>query len=464
MKAAASAVVRRSRSRSPASLEAWLRSATALAVLSGYLVLVLLTIGINRTNRTQEHQQLRDQIAQLLRQRSTSPSAMRRPLEPLLLPGLEIQVLAAAPGRPVRLLHRHDRLVMESLTGLVLADGRPRSLLLRQDVTEAIANQTLSLQLLAIFAGCSALLTALLMRPLLVRGLVEPLQALSDQLAAFRSLDTPPEQLDVSAQPRELQPIAATFNAMALGLSSSWERQRQFVDTVAHELRTPITLISGHAQSLQRQANVTALRPTLGLISAEARRMAALVSDLLDLARKDAGRLELRRDPLDVENILLEVYERLAPAAAGRLRLEPPALDQPLPLVVGDHDRLAQCLLAVIDNALRYSPAAAEVRLLAAVVSGALIPSTGASTDAVVIHVIDRGPGVRPEERERIFERFIRGSAALDTRGSGIGLAVVKLLIESMGGWVQVEQACGTGADFQLLLPLMRADQSTGSR
>jgi two-component system, OmpR family, sensor kinase len=429
--------------RGPASLRMWLQSTTVLAVLAGYTVLVVLTVSLNRIGRRQEHQLLIDRVSEALIQRMTSEKDFDRTIQELLMPGLEVQLVPSLPETTPQLRWVGNRVLMVSTSPLILRDGLPRGMLLRQDVTDSISQQNLALQLLAAAAGASAMLTGLLLRPVMRFGLVQPLQALSDQLSAYRSVSDPPPPLHVESQPEELQPIAATFNAMQERLSSSWERQRTFVDGVAHELRTPITLISGHAQSLQRQNNSASLAPSLALINAEAQRMGALVSDMLDMARKDAGRLLLRCQAIDAEDALLEAFERLAPGADGRLRLQPPAEDVSLPLASGDPDRLAQCLLALIDNALRYAPAPSPIRL-----------SVESQPNWVVIHVMDRGPGVPPAERQAIFGRFVRGAAAVDTRGSGIGLAVVQLLMEAMGGLVKVGDSPGGGADFQLHLPL----------
>ena len=429
--------------RSPASLRLWLQTTTVLAVLAGYTLLVVMTVSLNRISRRQDHQFLIDRISVELVQRVRSAREFNAVVDRLLLPGMEVQLVPAGPERPPRLRWSEQRVQLESLSPLTLRDGLPRGMLLRQDVTDSIAQQNLSLQLLAAAAGASAMLTGLLLRIVLRVGLVRPLQTLSDQLSAYRSPANPPPPLDVEAQPEELQPIAATFNAMQERLSSSWERQRTFVDGVAHELRTPITLISGHAQSLQRQNTAAALAPSLALITTEAKRMGAMVSDMLDLARKDAGRLQLRRQAIDVEDVLLETFERLSARAEGRLRLNPPAEDSVLPLAAGDPERLAQCLVVLIENALNYSQAPLPVLL-----------SAEAKDGVVVMHVSDRGPGVPLEERERIFERFSRGGAAVNTRGSGIGLSVVQLLMEAMDGRVMVADAPEGGADFQLQLPL----------
>jgi two-component system OmpR family sensor kinase len=296
-------------------------------------------------------------------------------------------------------------------------------------------------------AGMSSLLTSALLRLVLRRGLVLLLRQFTAHLSAAA---VPPDAVGaiaVDEQPEELQPIAIAYNKLHGRLVDWWERHRSFVDSVAHELRTPITLISGHAQGLLRRAP----QPTaLLLIQEKAQRMGTLITDLLDLARNDSGRLHLRRQPLQADDVLLELYERMAPQAAGRLRLQ--ACAEAL-TASGDPHRLQQCLTALVDNALLYSPAPSPVTLAA---------STGPAGE-LVLHVIDRGPGVPSEEREAIFGRFVRGSAGLVSprRGSGIGLSVVRLLIEAMGGRVQVVDSPGGGADFQLLLPVWPTRENT---
>ena len=173
--------------------------------------------------------------------------------------------------------------------------------------------------------------------------------------------------------------------------------------------------------------------------------MASLVSDLLELARHDSRRHQMKCQAIQADDVLLNVFERMMIKAPGRIHLGPltnTANDHPSGF--GDPDRIQQCLTALVDNALSYGPEDGVVTL-----------SSSTSPDgALILHVLDQGPGVTEEERERIFERFVRGSAATrgNVRGSGLGLSVVKLLIEAMGGSVKVCSAPASGADFQLHL------------
>ncbi|MFM7677104.1 MAG: sensor histidine kinase [Synechococcus sp.] len=433
------------------SLRLWLQSTTLLAVLAGYSLLLALNHSLTSLQRRQSHDQLVEHLSARLRERAGTTGELRQLVGGMVaLPGLELQVLpSSSRALPPVLLHGDRTVVLISRTPIGPLSGDRPLLEVRQDVTDSVERERLSQLLLIAAAGLSSLFTGALLRPVLRRGLVEPLARLSQEVAG---IPTPPqrgEPLDVGAEPAELQPIARSFNALQERLSTSWLQQRSFMDGVAHELRTPITLISGHAQSLQRQLRQTPvplpagehLTSSLAVICTEAHRMGLLVSDLLDLARRDAGRLQVRQQPLSVEDVLLEAFERLQQPSSGRLRLREPEAD-PLPRAQGDPERLQQCLAALIDNALRY-----------AIGTITLWAEHCPARRTLVLHVQDRGPGVGEEEREAIFERFVRGSASIDTRGSGLGLSVVRLLMEAMAGTASVQPAEGGGADFRLELP-----------
>jgi two-component system, OmpR family, sensor kinase len=422
-------------------LRLWLQSTSLLAVLAGYSLLLLFNHQLAGLQRQAAHRQLVEQLATELSGRARSREQLQPLLDAALLPGLRLQLLQ--PWGPAPQSRAAGQAWLVSRLPLALADGSRATLLVEQNVTASVQQERLGFWLLVVATGVASLFTSGLLRLVLRRGLVQPLEEFTAQLRATQAPPAPDDTIDVAAQPEELQPIAQAFNDLQQRLRSSWERQRAFVDGVAHELRTPITLISGHTQSLLRGTPSAA---SLRLIQEEAVRMASLVSDLLDLARQDSGRLSLRRRSIVGDDALLGLYERMAAKAAGRLRLDPgdPNAPEP-PIGMGDPDRLQQCLTTLVDNALQYSPAPQPVTLAC---------GTGPAGE-LVLHVRDQGPGVAADEREAIFGRFVRGSAAIrsDSRGSGIGLSMVKLLIEAMGGRVRVADVPGGGADFQLLLP-----------
>jgi signal transduction histidine kinase len=425
----------------PRSLRERLQTTTFLAVLAGYAVLLVFNQGLQVLQRRAAHAQLVAAVRQDL-----NAGRLELPATgPLRLPGGDEVRPAPSSGRqPLRIERVDDQ------RWLVCAED---GLELRQNITASLEAERRSELLLLAVAGFSSLVTSTLLRPVLRDGLLQPLEGLSQALDAAESDAANPERIAVAQQPAELRPIGSSFNALQRRLAASREEQRTFIDGVAHELRTPLTLISGNAQRLERllagtapEASAAPLLQAGRAIHAEADRMARLVRDLLDLARRDGDRLELQVVALDAGDVLLAAYERLEPIAAGRLRLQAPAAEADLG-VRADPDRLSQCLTNLVENALKYAPAPTPVEL-----------AVERREDSVVLRVRDHGPGVPREEWEGIFQLFQRGSAApqVSVSGSGIGLAMVRLLMERMGGTALVADAPGGGADFQLLLPATR--------
>lgn len=423
-------------------LRVWLQSSSLLAVLAGYGLLLLFNQQLSDFQRRAMHRQL---VAELAAEIQREPNTLRSPM----LPGVRLQVTPSQAGQPQPDrewgLQANGQQWLVSRISLAMANGSRGTLQVQQNVTASVQQEWLGFWLLVVAAGLSSLFTSGLLRLVLKRGLVRPLAEFTKELSAIQAPPTPAKTINLCAQPEELRPIAEAFNDLQERLQASWERQRSFVDGVAHELRTPITLISGHAQSLLRRVPDD---QALQLIYAESNRMATLVSDLLDLARQDSGRLMLRSELIVGEDVLLTLYERLSLKAAGRLKLALEAAESvssASPTGIGDFDRVQQCLTTLVDNALQYSDDALPVSLYC---------STSQAGE-LVLHVRDQGPGVAENERELIFERFVRGSAAQlsHQRGSGIGLSVVKLLMNAMGGRVLVADAPGGGSDFQLWLP-----------
>lgn len=412
------------------SLRTWLQSSSLLAVVAGYTLLLVINSSFAEAQRRQKHQQIVEALITDINAGLPSPSSSRAL-------GLELRLSRNGPQQS--LIMRTDAAGeswMLSRRRVIAADVSAPWLEVRQNITASLQQERTNQLLLVAAAGASCLLTSILLRPVLRRGLVQPLQQLSDDLSELKADSLGERLIDVSAQSEELQPIAVAFNGLQQRLAAAWQRERAFVDGVAHELRTPITVISGHAQRLQEDQPSPLLARRIDLIAKEAERMGTLVLVLLDMARSDSGRLRINLQLMDADDILLVAFERLSPLAPERLQLAEPALVE-LPRIRVDRDRIQQCLAALVDNALRYS-------------SGVVKLQAEVSASHLVLHVQDHGPGIPWEERDQVVQRFVRGRSAAGTRGSGIGLATVSLLIQAMEAQLLIAETPGGGADLQL--------------
>ena len=412
------------------SLRVWLQSTAVLTVIAGYTVLLVINGALSDLQRRDQHQRL----VQALTRQASSDQLDPAPLRSL---GMKASLLTAGPAvEPTLQNDPSGEQWLVSRSPLLLASGEPRWLELHQNVTNSLEQQRIAQLLLIAAAGVSILFTALLLRPVLRRGLVVPLDDLDRQLRTLEADNLGEHLLDPRAQPQELQAIAIAFNNLQQRLAAAWTRERTFVDGVAHELRTPITVISSHAQRLQGQALPVSEQRSAALISTEAKRMADLLRVLRELARSDSGRLELQCRPLDPDEQLLEVYESLSTLAGARLQL-PHLGPQQLPAVWADPVCLQECLQELIRNALLYS-------------SGTVRLQASEHNSRLVLHVLDQGPGIDPSERSLVLQRFKRGSSSAGTRGTGIGLALVDELMRAMDGVLQIGDAPRGGADLQL--------------
>jgi len=444
------------------SMRLWLQSSALLAVLAGFSSLLLFDQRLAIFQRDQRHAELVDRVLNQLRNRPLSATGLEQLNAGLLISGVRISLKErptpsasqhpAHEGipsrRPPHISEELHDTWLSSEADVQLLDGRQRRIQIEQDVTASVQQQWMAFWLLVAGAGVSCLFTSALLRLVLKRGLTQPLSSFSEQISTFQGPPRSEDRINLAMHPVEIQPIGAAFNALQDRLQHAWEHQRTFMEGVAHELRTPITLISGRSQSLMRQADNPQISTILDQIQREADQMGHLVSDLLDLARRDTGYLNLRTTAVVAEDALLQAYERLEPRADGRLRIE--LSDETAALTcLADHQRLLQCLTVLVDNALLYSPSYEMVTLCC----------SEQEAGGLVMHVLDRGPGVAEDERETIFDRFVRGSAGLksEKRGSGVGLALVKLLMEAMLGTVMVSKRPGGGSDFQLHLPALSA-------
>ena len=227
-------------------------------------------------------------------------------------------------------------------------------------------------------------------------------------------------------------------------IREGFEAQRRFVADASHELRTPAALIRANAEVLEREGLVTGDGSALvSDIIGEADRLGGLVGDLLQLAAWDETTLTLSPVALDVASLAADTVRGATALAAERgvgLEMD---VTGPAP-AVADRDRLTQLLLILVDNAIDHSPAGETITVR--------VRQAG---DDVVIDVDDRGPGIPPAERERIFEPFTRlsGTTRHGSGGTGLGLAIARRIVDAHGGTIRADTPAGGGARFTVTLP-----------
>ena len=226
----------------------------------------------------------------------------------------------------------------------------------------------------------------------------------------------------------EIGELAAAFNQMAENLERIEQLRRNMVSDVAHELRTPLTNVRGYLEALQ-DGVVLPTRETFELLREETLRLARLVEDLLLLARADAAKANIRREEVDLSALAGRILGNFGLQAADkRIRLEADPGESIR--VTADRDKIAQVIENLVKNALQYTPEGGIVRIR--------VRRTG---ETVEFAVENTGPGIAPDDLPFIFERFYRGekSRSRDFGGTGIGLTIVKQLVEAHGGQAGVE-------------------------
>jgi signal transduction histidine kinase len=297
----------------------------------------------------------------------------------------------------------------------------------RREVEEAVR--------LAALVLLSVLLIASVLAWVVAGRVLAPLRLLADTARSIGESDLT-RRIPVSGRD-EIADLARTFNAMLDRLESAFATQRQFVSDASHELRTPITIVRGHLELLGDDPDER--RETIVLVTDELDRMSRFVDDLLLLAKAE------RDDFLSVSTVELgaltdELYDKARGLGARDWRLEARADS----VVVADRQRLTQAMMGLAQNAVQHTTEGEPIWL-------------GSEVDhrEATLWVRDEGPGIGPDDQERIFARFARAAASRRrSEGAGLGLAIVRAIAEAHGGRAGVSSRPGAGATFTVTIPV----------
>ena len=292
-----------------------------------------------------------------------------------------------------------------------------------------------------LWAGLAAGAIAIVLGALLARTLTRPVRELT---VAARSMAKGDLKQQVPVRSRdELGELAASFNQMSVDLDQANQARRQMTADIAHDLRTPLTVLSGYLESMQ-DGVLAATPKRLALLNNEVQHLNRLVDDLRTLSLADAGELPLHRQLVSAASLLARVassFEHPAAQKGIELRTE---MAPNLPEINVDTERMVQVLSNLVGNALKHTPAGGEIRLLAS-----------AEPYAVIIQVKDTGSGISPDALPYVFKRFYRGDSSRQREDgdSGLGLAIARSIVQAHGGTIVVESEVGVGTEFRIMLP-----------
>jgi signal transduction histidine kinase len=267
-----------------------------------------------------------------------------------------------------------------------------------------------------------------------------PIERMSDR-ARHITAENLGERLPVDNPDDEMGRMATVFNETLSRLEASFDQMRRFTGDVSHELRTPLTAIRSVGEvGLRGQRDAAAYRSIIGSMLEEVDRLAGLVDRLLTLSRAETHQDTLTREVIDIGVLVDDVVSHLGVLAEEKrqqLLVERDAA----PAVAADRLLLRQALINLVDNAIKFSPMAGQIRI-----------RVDATSDRALVDVIDSGPGIAAEARERIFDRFFREDDA-QAKGSGLGLSLARGGIEAIGGSLTLERSGADGSVFRITLP-----------
>lgn len=240
----------------------------------------------------------------------------------------------------------------------------------------------------------------------------------------------------------DLDEVGGAFNEMATELEATREREREFILGVGHDLRTPLTTIGGYAEALEAGGLAEdELERIGGVLTTQSRQLGRLIDDLSTLARLEGAEFGLRSEPVDVGAHVTEVVEGFR-RRADELGVSLDVEAEPGIVLDVDPDRLGQIAQNLVENALRHTPETGSVRV-----------TVGADESVATIVVVDSGSGISPEDLPHVFDRYFVGrQRSVRKEGSGLGLSIVKGLVDRMGGSVEVDSQLGKGTTITVKL------------
>src|SRR5262245_1719638 len=296
---------------------------------------------------------------------------------------------------------------------------------------------TLSIVIIALTGGWLATHSALL-----------PIRRLTSTVRRIIRTGRTDTRVPVAGTNDAIEELTLLFNVMLERIEGLVTAMRGSLDNVSHDLRTPLTRLRGTAEmALAGAPDIERYREALAECVEEADRVLVMLNALMDISEAESGAMQLQREPVTLVDVVaraVDLYREVAEAKGVTLNWDEGSQEGPSSIVNGDRTRLEQVAANLIDNAIKYTPAGGQVDIS--------LEQEG-PTAVLVVH--DSGPGIPPGELRRIWDRLFRGDASRSERGLGLGLSLVKAIVEAHGGKVAVASEPGEGSTFSVFLTRM---------
>jgi signal transduction histidine kinase len=300
--------------------------------------------------------------------------------------------------------------------------------------------------LLVLFASIAV--TGLAGGALLTWSALQPVHALGAAVQQILRTGRTDTRVPVSDTADALGRLGVLFNAMLERIDAVVAGMRGALDNVAHDLRTPLTRLRGIAETALQSDDPATVREGLAACLEESDRVAGMLSTLMDISEAETGTMRLQLEPVDLAELVrqtVDLYEDLAEDRSLSIHVD----TQEDVWVRGDRSRLRQVLANLVDNAVKYTPAGGRIEL-----------RTACEGPEAVVTVEDTGIGIAPDELPQIWERLYRGDKSRSERGLGLGLSLVRAIVQAHEGTVTVQSRRGEGSSFQLRLPATTASDA----
>ena len=345
----------------------------------------------------------------------------------------DVPAVVSTPGAPTRVLSRRGSIGPQPV---VIQVARSEAAM-RQSLRELLLVLVLGLPIAVALAGLGGYTLA--------RRALAPVERMTERARSITA-ERLSDRLPVAHPDDEMGRLATVFNETLARLEGSFEQMRQFTADVSHELRTPLTAIRSVGEvGLREHRGDAEYRSIIGSMLEEVDRLASLVDRLLTLSRAEMGVSKVSRDDIDLHALADEVVSHLSVLAEEK-KQSITVESAGTPHASGDRLVVRQAVINLVDNAIKFSPTGGRIRIRVAETSR-----------DVVFDVIDSGPGIDPEARTRIFDRFYRAATATTVApGTGLGLSIAKGAVEANAGRLTLESSAAGGSTFRITLPPAR--------